>query len=110
VRRDDAESPARPIAARAPHATRTRTLPVALTADAPGTVSFALVCAGRVAAQGTAKLAAAGTVGFRLKLPKKLKAGIYQLKITFGGNARTIKITFVGAKKARKARAAAGRR
>ena len=87
---------------------KTRTLAIALTTTAPGTASLALVRGGRIAAQGSATIAAAGTVGFKLRLPKKLKAGVYQLKITFRGATRTIRITFTAAKKktARRARAA----
>jgi PKD repeat protein len=85
---------------------KTKTLAVALTADVPGRASLALVRAGRIAAQGTVTIAGAGTVGYKLKLPKKLKAGLYQLKITFAGRTKTIKITFTGPAKKRKARAA----
>ena len=79
------------------------------------TLSFALVRSGRVVARGS-KAIGAGTASYKLKLPRKAKAGKYVLKVTFtptGGKAstRTIKVKLAGKAKAAKASAsAAGRR
>jgi plastocyanin len=95
---------------------RAKVLPVTLTTDAPGKASFALVRSGRVIARG-AKTVGAGTASYKLKLPRKAKAGKYVLKVTFtptGGKAstKTIKVKLGGGRvKAAKASAsAAGRR
>jgi plastocyanin len=88
---------------------KTRALSIALTAEGPGTAALALVRAGKVHAQGTAAIAAAGTLGYRLRLPKKLKAGAYQLKISFtpkgasAATSKTVRLTLTTAKKARRA-------
>ena len=84
---------------------KAKALPIALTAEAGGKVSVALVRSGRVLARGS-KAIAAGTSTYRLKLPRKAKAGRYVLKVTFapqGGTASTstLKVTLAG--KARKA-------
>jgi plastocyanin len=92
---------------------KTKSLGIALTAETPGTVSLALVRGGRIAAQRTANIAGAGTVGFKLRLPKKLKAGAYQLKISFQpqgaakATTKTVRMTFTAAKKKKKAKARA---
>ncbi len=83
---------------------RSKALPVTLTSDAAGRASFALVRSGRVLARGS-KAIAAGTTSYRLKLPRKAKAGRYALKVTFtptGGRARTAtsKVVLVGRAKA----------
>jgi hypothetical protein len=64
---------------------RLKALPIALTAETPGTVTLALVKGGRIVAKGATRVSSAGTFGFRLKLPKasKLKAGTYKLKVAF---------------------------
>jgi hypothetical protein len=60
-----------------------RTLPVALTIDRPGKATLALVKGGKVVARAAATFTLAGTFGLKMKLPKKLKAGKYKLKISF---------------------------
>ena len=45
---------------------------------ATGKAQFALVRSGRIAAQGGINITKPGTLGFKLKLPKKLKAGSLQ--------------------------------
>jgi hypothetical protein len=76
-------------------------LPIALTADSAGTVRVALLKSARIVAKG-GKGIGAGTVGFRLKLPRALKPGSYTLKISFtpqaGGRAvtKTLAIRFTG--------------
>jgi PKD repeat protein len=92
---------------------RAKALPLALTADTAGRASFALVRSGRRLARGGKAIAGAGTVSYRLKLPRKAKAGRYLLKVTFvpaAGRATTstLKVALVGkARKARRARASA---
>ena len=94
---------------------RAKSLPVTLTTDTAGKASFALVRSGRVVARGS-KAIGAGTASYKLKLPRKAKAGKYVLKVTFtptGGKASTstIKVKLAGKAKAAKASAsAAGRR
>ena len=51
---------------------------MALTAETAGKAQFALVRSGRIAAQGGISITKPGTLGFKLKLPKKLKAGSLQ--------------------------------
>ena len=87
---------------------RAKALPVALTAEAPGQVSFALVRSGRMVARGRSDRAA-GTTSYRLKLPRRAKAGRYVLKVTFtpaGAEASTTtrKVQLTG--KARRGQAA----
>ena len=94
---------------------RAKSLPVTLTTNTAGKASFALVRSGRVIARGS-KAIGAGTASYKLKLPRKAKAGKYVLKITFtpkGGKAstRTIKVRLAGKATAATASAsAAGRR
>jgi plastocyanin len=88
---------------------KTRALSIALTAEAPGSAAIALVRAGKVHAKGTAAIAAVGTLGYRLRLPKKLKAGAYQLKISFTprgastATTKTVRLAVTAAKRARRA-------
>jgi hypothetical protein len=91
-----------------------KALPLALTADTAGRATFALIRSGRIAAKAGLNITKPGSLGFRLKLPKSLKAGRYSLKISFTptgaskASIKTIKVTFVK-KKAKKASAARGR-
>ena len=73
----DGEAPKRLRSARA------RALPLALTATGAGRASIALVRAGRVHAQGAAVVRAAGTHAYRLKLPRRLRAGAYTVKVAW---------------------------
>jgi len=98
------------IAPRKVKLAKAKALPLALTAEAAGTASFALVRSGRVVARGGAAIRGAGTVSYRLKLPRKAKAGAYTLKVTYtpaGGRASTsaLKVALVG--KAGRAKASA---
>jgi plastocyanin len=93
---------------------RAKSLPVTLTTDTAGKASFALVRSGRVVARGS-KAIGAGTASYKLKLPRKAKAGKYVLKVTFtptGGKAstKTIKVKLAGKAKAAKASTSAGHR
>jgi len=71
-----------------------------LTASGPGTFQAALSKGPKVVSKGAGTLAKAGTYGFRLKLPKRLVAGIYKLRLTFvpegttAGATKTISIKF----------------
>lgn len=93
-----------------------KALPMALTAETAGKAQFALVRGGRIAAQGGITITRPGTLGFKLKLPKKLKAGAYSLRVTFTasgaakGAVKTIKITFTAKKKAKRSSAQAASR
>ncbi len=86
---------------------KTRSLSIALTGETPGKASIALVRGGKVHTQGTVVLATAGTLGFKLGLPKNLKPGAYQMKISFTpagqskASTKTVKLTFVKGKAAR---------
>jgi hypothetical protein len=89
---------------------KAKALPVTLSADTAGKASFVLVRSGRVIARG-AKAIAEGTTAYRLELPRKAKAGRYQLEVTFKpavGRATTItrKVQLTGKAKARRASAA----
>jgi PKD repeat protein len=83
---------------------------MALTADAPGRVQLALVRGGRVIARGGTSVADE-TKSYRLKLPRRAKAGGYTLKATYtptGGRATTVsrKVTLTGKARAHGARTA----
>ena len=89
-------------------------LPITTTTDTPGKVSVALVRNGRVVARGS-KSIAEGTATYKLKLPRKAKAGRHTLKVTFkptGGEAitETVKVQLTGKAKKAKASAAGARR
>ena len=92
-----------------------KALPLALTADTAGRATFALIRSGRIAAKAGLTITKPGSLGFRLKLPRSLKAGRYSLKISFTptgaskASIKTIKVTFVKKKKAKKASAAHAR-
>lgn len=81
-----------------------KALPIALTAETAGKASFALVRGGRIASKAGLTITKPGSLGFKLKLPKKFRPGKYSLKITFlpagGSNAsvKSITITFAAAK------------
>ena len=84
---------------------------VALTADASGRVQLALVRGGRVVARGGTAVGT-GTKSYRLKLPRRAKAGVYTLKATYvpvGARASTLsrRITLTGKARATGARTAA---
>jgi PKD repeat protein len=92
-----------------------KALPLALTASTAGRATFALIRSGRIVAKAGLTVTKPGSLGFRLKLPKKLKAGRYKLKISFTptgastASVKTINVTFIKAtkKKAKKASVAA---
>jgi PKD repeat protein len=92
---------------------RLKALPLALTAESAGRATFALVRAGRIVAKAGLNVTKPGSLGFRLKLPKKLKAGRYRLKISFTpagaakASVKTISVTFIKAAKKKKKAATA---
>jgi PKD repeat protein len=110
---DDAPEPAPELDLDAPRRVKakSRSIRVALTADAPGRVQLALVRGGRVVSRGATGVAA-GTRSYRLKLPKRAKAGAYTLKATYspdGAPAMTVsrKLTLTDKAVAQRARVAA---
>jgi PKD repeat protein len=90
-----------------------RNLPMAFTSSGPGTVEVTLTRRGKAVARGGATFTRAGRVGFKLKLPAKLKPGSYKLKIRFKpkgssqASTKTLKIRFVAAARGSAVRAAA---
>jgi PKD repeat protein len=75
-------------------------LPITVSSDTAGKVGVALVRNGRVIARGS-KSIAEGTASYKLKLPRKAKAGSHKLKVTFkptGGAAitETLKVKLTG--------------
>ena len=82
-----------------------------LIASKPGTFQAALSKGPKVVSKGAGILTRAGTFGFKLKLPKRLVAGTYKLRLTYvpegtsSGSTKTISIKFFRAP-ARRGRAA----
>ena len=76
-----------------------------------GKASFALVRSGRVIARGS-KAVAEGTSSYKLKLPRKAKAGRYTLKVSFkaAGEAitKSLKVQLTGRKAGAAKASAAG--
>jgi plastocyanin len=111
---DDEDAPRATIAVSAPRklaAAKARTISVALTASASGRVQLALVRGGRIVARGGTSVVA-GTSAYKLKLPKRTKAGRYTIKVTYttaSGAARTASraITLTGKARAKRASLAA---
>ncbi|HEY5977328.1 MAG TPA: PKD domain-containing protein [Solirubrobacterales bacterium] len=72
-----------------------------LIASSPGAFQAALTKGPKTVAKGAGVLAGAGTFGFKLKLPKRLTAGTYKLRLTFvpdgasAGTTKTISIPFI---------------
>jgi hypothetical protein len=90
---------------------RSRVIRVKLTGSAAGRVQLVLSRAGRVVARAGVTLRAARTATYRLKLPKRIKAGRYKLNATYRpafGRAisRSRTITLTGTPSARRAAAA----
>ncbi len=90
-----------------------KALPLAITAEEAGAATFALIRGGRIVSQAGLKITKPGSLGFKLKLPKRLKAGKYSLKITFRAAGapraavKTIKLTFTAPKRAKTSASAA---
>lgn len=86
-------------------------LPVLLDAEGAGTVTLALARGAKVVARGGTTLAAPGTFVSRLKLPAKVRAGTYTLRVSFTpkgqAKATTKKLTVKLAVVKRKAKARA---
>ncbi len=62
---------------------RVKKVPVTLTASTAGTARLALVRGGRIVAQASTRLATPGSLGYTLRLARKLKRGAHQLTVTF---------------------------
>jgi hypothetical protein len=96
-------------------AARLKSIPVALTAGGPGRAGVALVRSGRVHAQSAVTVGSAGTRSLKLKLPRRLPAGKYTLKIAWtpaGASAAqqiSLKLSVVGPSKRKARSSAAGR-
>lgn len=78
---------------------------LALVASEPGAVQAGLAKGPKVVSEGAGVLATAGTYGFKMTLPKKLRPGKYQLRITFvpdgatSGATKTLPIKLTSGKK-----------
>jgi PKD repeat protein len=89
-----------------------RKLPMAFTSSGPGAVNVMLTRRGKTVARGAATFTRAGRVGFKLKLPAKLKPGAYKLKIKFKpkgssqASTKTLAVRFVAGAKGSAVRAA----
>lgn len=70
-----------------------RKLPLALTSNGPGRFKCSLALARKVVARGAATFTRAGTFGFNLKLPRKMKPGVYKLKTSFTPQGSSTPIT-----------------
>lgn len=90
------------------------TMLLAFTTETAGEANVALLKGSKVIAKKGAKFGGAGTYTLKLKVPKKLKAGSYKLKVTFkpAGAPRAVSKTFgvkVQAKKKKKVSKAVAR-
>ncbi len=80
-------------------------LVLAVTAERAGRLSVALLKGSSIKAKKAATFGGAGTFSLKLRVPRRLAAGSYRLKLTFtpkgAGRAvtRTLKLTVVAAKK-----------
>ena len=89
-------------------------LTVTLRPGGAGRATLALVRGIRTHAQGAVVIDRAGTLRYRLKLPRRLPAGVYRLKVAWtpagatAATTQTLKVTVAGARSAR-ARAATAR-
>jgi hypothetical protein len=109
---DDPEPPS--IALRAPRSARagTKAIQVRLTAGDAGRVQLSLARGGRVVARAGVVLDDDGTADYRLKLPRRSKAGRYTLKAIYTparGRAISVSrsLTLTAKRSARRASAAA---
>jgi PKD repeat protein len=66
---------------------------LALTATEPGAFQAALTKGPKIVAKGSTVLPNAGTFGFKLALPKKLKPGRYKLQLTYIQDGATTGVT-----------------
>jgi PKD repeat protein len=114
---DDADDPTLTISAPRKLAARSKSIRVAMTADASGRVQLQLVRGGRVLSRG-GTVVVEGRSAYKLKLPKGAKAGRYAIKVTYtptGGAAtrtsRAITLTgrATGAKRAKASSVEPGR-
>ena len=90
-------------------AAKAKAIRLSLDADAAGRVQLSLVRAGRIVSRGGTAVRV-GLTGYKLKLPKRAKAGRYTIKATYaptGGAAKTTKVAITLTGKAGAARASA---
>jgi plastocyanin len=99
----DAEQPSLDLYAPRKARARARFIPVELTASDAGRVQLSLAAGGRVIARAGVRLDEDGTADYRLKLPKRSRAGRYTLKATYGAITASRKITLTGKASARRA-------
>jgi hypothetical protein len=62
---------------------RSKGLPLAFKATGPGAVKLRLLKGTRAVAKGGLKITGAGSVGFRMKLPRKLRAARYVIEVSW---------------------------
>ena len=90
---------------------RLKAMPLVLSPDDAGKVDLALVRGSRVVAKAAATFKFASTFGLKMKLPKKLKAGKYSLRVSYtprsgAATKKTLKLKVVAPKKKKRARGA----
>ena len=87
---------------------KAKSVTLALTPNSAGAAQVTLVKGSKIVASKGAKFGAAATYSLKLKLPRKLKAGAYTLRIAFTPTGQTkavtkaLKLKIVAAKKAKK--------
>jgi len=95
--------------------TRLKVMPLVLSPDDAGKVDLAFVRGSRVVAKAAATFKFASTFGLKMKMPRKLKAGKYSLRVTYrprsgAPSKKTLKVKVVAPKKKRARRAVASSR
>jgi PKD repeat protein len=110
---DGGEAPSLELDAPRKARARAKSIPVELTASDSGRVRLTLGRGRRVVARAGVSLDPDGTADYRLKLPKRTRAGRYTLKATYQAGGRTItasrRITLTGKTSARRAIASSRR-
>ena len=83
---------------------RLKVMPLVLSPNDAGKVDLAFVRGSRVVAKAAATFKFASTFGLKMKMPRKLKAGKYSLKVTYrprsgAASKKTLKVKVVAPKK-----------
>jgi hypothetical protein len=87
---------------------KAKSLVLALTPEQAGKADVALLKGSKIVARKGATFSAPGTYSLKLKLPKKLKAGRYSIKVSYTpagaskATTKSLKVKVVAAKKAKK--------
>jgi hypothetical protein len=87
---------------------KVKQLLIALTPNNPGRAQVALLKGSKIVAQQGATFGAAGTYALKLKLPSKVAAGKYTIRVSFTASGaskavtKTLKVTVTAAKKAKR--------